>query len=313
MFFNVHLADLTLNSSDIQINESNPEEGKISTINATIHNIGTTNATDVVVRFYQGNPDSGGVQINGEKLTNVSYNSSSIVSVEWTPLLGETVIYVRVDPPLNTNGSIDELNETNNEAHRSIIVSSWHYVYGNLTNPSLVLDDSSLETILSWNFTDYDGSNLYVSDLDSIVEFSSLKAIGRKKDNSNSTSDFSELDSLLNMTNMSDSITNLYTNGTTPLSTMTFLVINNYTYFVPVANSTNNTNFLTGILWDSSDDIGDNEFSLDDAEDVIFITQINSSGVGTYGSYDFEMRIPATLRSYKGIDEGRVVFYTEIR
>jgi len=81
---------------------------------------------------------------------------------------------------------------------------------------------------------------------------------------------------------------------------------------VPVVNSTNTSSFKTGILWDLADDNSGNlQFDTTDAEDLVFVTNINVSTQGKYGVYDYEIRIPAELRSYKGFED-KVVFYTEI-
>jgi len=43
---------------------------------------------------------------------------------------------------------------------------------------------------------------------------------------------------------------------------------------VPIVNSTINRNFVSGILWDSSDSV-DEEFNSTEGEDIVFITKVN--------------------------------------
>ena len=79
-----------------------------------------------------------------------------------------------------------------------------------------------------------------------------------------------------------------------------------------MANSINNSNFVTGILWDSSDDDGDYEFNESGKEDLVFVTQINTSSQGAYGIYDYELRVPARLREYSTTDSSAAAFYLEL-
>jgi len=91
--------------------------------------------------------------------------------------------------------------------------------------------------------------------------------------------------------------------------------LDNYTVFgtsilnVSVANSTNNSNFVTGILWDASDA---NDGSFNGTQDIVFISKINQQQQGAHGIYDFEVRAPSRLELYTGPDLDRVVMYMEL-
>jgi hypothetical protein len=76
---------------------------------------------------------------------------------------------------------------------------------------------------------------------------------------------------------------------------------------IPVVNSTNTNKFLTGILWDTSD--GNVEYN--GTQDIVFVTQKNQTWEGKYGSYEYELRIPATLKNYKH-NSGTVSLYIEL-
>ena len=117
------------------------------------------------------------------------------------------------------------------------------------------------------------------------------------------------------MDNFDDSVSNIFTiDGNTPKGTASFIIFHSPISNVPTANSTNNTNFLTGILWDGDDDENnDGEFSSNDEEDLVFVTKINPNSQGAYGIYDYEMRVPAKLREYDNTDSNKVVFYVELR
>ena len=140
-----------------------------------------------------------------------------------------------------------------------------------------------------------------------------LEALGRDFSSLLTTDDFSELDFFLDMLDFNDSLSNIYTSdGNRPRKTKTFKVYNEEIAFVPVINSTNNTNFVTGILWDMSDDIGDEEFSREDKEDIVFVTEMNYQTNGMYGEYDYEIKYPARLRQYYNAESSSVYIYFEI-
>jgi hypothetical protein len=88
------------------------------------------------------------------------------------------------------------------------------------------------------------------------------------------------------------------------------VVFRNILTNVSIVNSTNNSNFITGALWDTADD-SDGEFN--GSEDVVFITNISRSTQGAYGIYDYEIRIPALLRNYKTPETTTVVLYLELK
>ena len=80
---------------------------------------------------------------------------------------------------------------------------------------------------------------------------------------------------------------------------------------VPVVNSTNTSNFITGILWNSGDV---NDGGYNGTQDVIFITKVNHNARGKYDYYDYEINVPANLRAYiKPNNDDSVTFYTELR
>ena len=70
-----------------------PKENETVLINATIWNLGGADINNVVVRFYNGDPDSGGTQINGDKKVNITKYSNTITNVSWEAGLGENLIF----------------------------------------------------------------------------------------------------------------------------------------------------------------------------------------------------------------------------
>ena len=90
-----------------------------ATISATIHNIGTADANNIIVQFFDGDPDAGGTQIGTDQIiSGIAQDSSGTVQVTWTAIPGTHDIFVRVDP----YNSISEASENNNQAHKPITI-----------------------------------------------------------------------------------------------------------------------------------------------------------------------------------------------
>jgi len=90
-----------------------------ATISATIHNIGTADASNIIVQFFDGDPDAGGTQIGTDQtISGIAHESTGTVQETWTAIPGTHDIFVRVDP----YDSIQEANENNNQAHKPITI-----------------------------------------------------------------------------------------------------------------------------------------------------------------------------------------------
>jgi len=108
--------DLTLTPSDISFNPTTPTIGDTVTINATIHNLGKTNAT-ATVSFYDDDPNNGGALIGKDDIA-VWANATAKAQIEWTPKVeGEHDIHVVVDDVSPGDG-----NEENNVASKKVEV-----------------------------------------------------------------------------------------------------------------------------------------------------------------------------------------------
>ncbi|MEA2038180.1 MAG: Ig-like domain-containing protein, partial [Nanoarchaeota archaeon] len=304
-YFNVTPPDLFIDRSLITFNDTSPLEGRNVTINATIKNIGFSDAQNALVQFFNGDPDDGGVQINGDKWINLTFGSNVTLSVNWTVLLGTTYIFVRIDP----SNTITELNEDNNKANKSITVVSWHTVYGENVG-DLRITGASNKSIFSWYVSNVSSGNVFATDYDSSITWSNLTAIGRNVSGQNASDDFEEIDVALGSTNFTDSINRTYTSSSNPKNITSFIIFSNTIYNVSIANSTNTSNFVTGILWDMSDDTN-GEYN--GTEDIVFVSKINPQALGRYGIYDYEMRVPSELKKYKKTDLGYVAFYVELK
>ncbi|MBD3164322.1 hypothetical protein GF323_03915 [Candidatus Woesearchaeota archaeon] len=200
-------------------------------------------------------------------------------------------------------------------AEGSFNIAIWHTFVGNLSG-SLQLADEAGSSLVRWNVENVSGSNIYIADSDSSINFNSLAALGRNLSNASTINDFEELDDFLATGNYTDSINSTYTFSGNVKKEYNFTVFGKTIYYVPIVNSTNNSNFFTGILWDSSDDTNnggeEGEYEKTAKEDIVFITEASKGELGKYGVYDYEIKIPAKLREYVSAGSS-VSLYGEIR
>jgi len=306
---NISAPDLTLSSSDIWFGDEERIEGLNITIYANVTNEGLSAANDsFIVQFYYENPESGGVLIQNKTILNLS--SLETVTVNTTLYLlkiGKNNIYVKIDS-INT---INESKETNNVANNTVLVSLYQYYYANVS-AKLVLGTFDQNTLMDFKNLSPTGGIVLFADEDSSFAFTDLKALTRNINDQLVGDDFSNIDQAMNTTDFDDSIKSLWGAGSdSPIQTKTFEIASNSINDVPIINSTNTSSFVTGILWDINDDQGNLQYDAADKEDVIFVTEINSSKQGLFGVYDTEIKIPATLREYKPGNE-RVAVYIEL-
>jgi len=85
-------------------------------------------------------------------------------------------------------------------------------------------------------------------------------------------SDFSDIDRVLQSTNYSDSVNRTYTAAGSVNEFSSFTTYGRIIDSVPVVNSTNTSNFITGMLWDYSDS---NPGRYNGSQDLIFVTRMN--------------------------------------
>jgi uncharacterized protein YkwD len=155
--------DLTLSSGDISFDPASPTEGQVVDISATIYNTGATDAYPVIVKFYDGDPDSSGTQIGSEQQIPhiLVHDESAVVSVAWdtTGESGSHDIYVAVD----RGNIIPESNEGNNKAYKTVVVNApIHLEPGwNLASFPHIVADTSLSNVFSSISGDYNKVQFY--------------------------------------------------------------------------------------------------------------------------------------------------------
>ncbi len=305
-YFNYTPPDLEISQIDITFNQSEFEEGKNFTIFANISNIGRSKAENFVVNFYDGNPSDGASQLNGDFRLNLSAGENKTINLSWSFDIGTTNIFVEVD----TDNVIIETNEDNNKANKSINISAYNIIFGNITG-SLIIGSFSNQTIFSWQISNATSGNVFVVDSDSRVTWTNLSAIGINTSYGNESDDFTEIDKAMNMQNLSDSINKTYLSDNKPKNLRDFIVFANIVNSTPYVNSTNTSDFITGIMWDMSDN---NPGEYNGSQDIVFISRVNRMKRGKYGIYDLEIKVPARLREYiQPNKENSVTLYVELR
>lgn len=306
--FYILLPDLTITS--LSFNSSAPVENETVLVNATVSNTGERNVTsNITVEFWLGDPSLGGTLLSNQTLAGLSIGENITLNTTLQAIIGLNQIFVIIDPPLATNGSHEELNESNNMMNLDFWVGLYEVFAGGSIN-ELRISDASIVAAFSWNQSETTGSNVFVADSESAIAFTSLHAIGLNTTNGTAvgTDDFEEIDARMNTTSLNDSVNLTWKSGGVPLGYRNITAYKRSIIQVPVINSTNTSSFTTGILWDASD--GGTRYN--GTQDVVFITAMNQSMAGQYGTYDYEIKVPAKLRDYIA-GGGTVTFYTELR
>jgi cytochrome c-type biogenesis protein CcmE len=320
----VYKPDLVMTMENISFSyvPSEVENGEVKenenvTINVTVYNGGLGDASNINVSFYDGSPGTGN-NIANTTITNISAGSSQNATIYWNSIIGTHNISIKVDP----ENTLVETDDSNNIASKNINVSAWQKYYGNVSG-NLSLRDNNGNSMTNWYWATPQG-NIFISN-NSLIDYSNLQALGRKKDGNVSLNNFGRADELLNMTPGSRNATGFFnnnitmlfsSNGTTPRNYTNFTVYGRKIENVAIFNSTNTANFnsvetstfITGILWDTSKDDGDGEYG-DDSEDIVFISgiNVNKTGLGK-SSHDYEIAVPSVIRS-----EGNVYFFVELK
>ncbi len=300
-------AEISIFPNSIIFLPQDPKENEETIIEVLVSNNGCQQATNILVGFFENNPLAGGIQINENKTITIFQRSNETANITWNAKIGPTNIFVFAD----IGQTISESNETDNIKNQTIEVGAWQEYYG-LLNSTRILGDFSLNNLSVWFNESTSTGNIFVVDKESIIDWSALQAIGQDTSDSQTSNDFSNIDSNLGMTQYDDSVSNKFTtDGNTPIKTDNFIIHSQTISKVPIINSTNSANFSTGILWDTSYDTN-SEYDTIDNEKLVFVTKINKNSTGSFGTYDYEITIPVKLREQDPTDSSEVYFYYEL-
>ena len=115
------LPNVALVASSLAFSPADPVEGEVASLSALLANTGSTELTNVSVRFYDGHPESGGLPI-GEDVVIASLPAQARVPVNtaWntTDRAGVHQVVVAADP----GGALEEANEADNVLSGSLQV-----------------------------------------------------------------------------------------------------------------------------------------------------------------------------------------------
>jgi subtilase family serine protease len=108
--------------TEVLFSPTTPQEGQSVNISTTVRNTGLEDAANVVVRFFSGDPASGGIQIGlDQTIASVPAGGSTQVSVTHTFTgTGGRTIFVQIDP----NNQIAETSESDNAASTRLWVAT---------------------------------------------------------------------------------------------------------------------------------------------------------------------------------------------
>ncbi len=128
------LPDGSITAKDITVSDAHPEEGDVVTIDATVHNLGESAASLVVVQFWDGFPGEG-VLID-DRTTSIPEAGQDTVSITWdtTGLGGTHVISVNISRVMP-----GEDNLGNNLATATVLVfTDWDLVIDTKTGDKTI-------------------------------------------------------------------------------------------------------------------------------------------------------------------------------
>ncbi|RME31467.1 hypothetical protein D6789_02630, partial [Candidatus Woesearchaeota archaeon] len=264
---------------NVSVNQSSIVEGDTLIIRVNVSNKGSPMGTNVTLNITVWNGSDWTDDSFYRAEVNFTGNQDHLENFTWTATIGTHHFNATIDP----DHLASEANETNNNFTINYTVSAWEILYG-MANQSIFIGDASNALFHSWNATSSLG-NLFFSDDDSSFDPGNLVAFTQPDD-------FNESDTALGLTGFNDSIRRLFDANDDGVAdtTATFTIMGSPVTGVPVVNSTNTSAFITGILWDSADG-----GAYTGAEDLVFVTKFNASQKGKYGTYDYEVRLPATL------------------
>jgi hypothetical protein len=130
--------DLALVANSLTVSPANPAPGDTVTLSVTAENLSDSAVSNVLVAFYQGDPNAGGMEIGETNLTGVlAAGATMSVSIPWTvpATTNALTIYAVVDPDQEFSDS-DLLNNevTNTFVAPDLAVQSvtWSQITSNL-------------------------------------------------------------------------------------------------------------------------------------------------------------------------------------
>jgi hypothetical protein len=287
---------IDLKAGKVSFGEENPVEGSDFNVSMEVQNFGSSAVTVEVNLTEETYNGSSWVYID-EKSMNVTFesDSTSLVNFSETAETGPRRYSFEVD----SEDEVVEENESNNVNSSILNVPSNQVYYGDSENKVVL---GSQRGLRSWSDEKPEG-NIYYADTDASYNLQNLSAL-------NGTDDLAEVDEALDLLGHNDSVRERYDPDGDGLADVTrcIEIAGSEVCDVPFANSTNSSNFQTGILYDAADGTG-----FDGSQDIVFTTNVTATvKQGLYGEYSYEAKVPSTLAKQKGGNDNFVDVRMEI-
>jgi hypothetical protein len=276
--------EIDLEAGNVVFENQDLIEGQNFTVNLSAVNYGA-DSVSVGVNLTEETYNGTEWVFVDEKSDNITFEADSrtYFSFDETAEIGPRRYTVDID----TEDEVDEENESNNENSSIIDVSSYQIYYGESSERYVLGSQVGLK---DWEKESVEGT-LYYSDTDASFDIRDLKAL-------NGSSDLQEATSALDLEGHNDSIKKEWDEDADgePELEGCLVIAGDDVCQIPFDNSTNSSNFQTGILYDSADGT-----PFDGSQDLIFATNVTyPQKQGRYGVYSYEAKTPATLGAQTG-------------
>ena len=291
-FDSFRVDDIDLKPLGIEFSESDPVESQRFNIALSVENFGLRSA-DVQIDLREQVFNGTDFVLEQKKLRNLTLASNSVSNIvfEDKAELGPRRYRFEVD-------SLDDVNESNesNNNISDILNVPLYGVFFRETVTTVKLSDFRNDTFYRYE-ENYKSGTIYFVDSDASFSFSSLQPLA----------DFQALktaDNALGSTGFNDSISEVWGENQGLRRTECFFISGSDVCNVPVANSTQNSFFDTGIVYDGGS-------SYQKSDTLVFVSDLVPSRQGGFGTYDYEIKVPSTLPETEG-SSNKLDVYREI-
>jgi hypothetical protein len=176
--------DLALLQGSLNVNPTNPAPGDTVTLSVTAKNLGDSGVSNVLVAFYQGDPNNGGTEIGETNLAFVlAPGATNVVSIPWTvhATTNALPIYAVIDPNQQFSDS-DLLNNevTNTFCEPDLAVQSltWGQITSNLFSVTATVINQgtipSQQATVSFLLNSLTGTTLFSTNIVSLAPGQSI-------------------------------------------------------------------------------------------------------------------------------------------
>jgi len=283
-------------AGDINFSSESPVENQEMNVSIFVNNTGCIASGIFDIGFYKGLMDPENL-ISTRSLSLGAF-TGAYSTFNFSSLIGKTNYSFFAD----YDSSIAETNKDNNKNSSILEIESWQTFRGQIEAIVRLADTNY--TLTDWgNSSNFDG-NVFITDYESNIDWSGLYGIEQTNTSEASSSDYSEIDSVLGMSDYSDSVSSVYSSPTY----LDYNVSGRGITSVPSIASESGDPFYTGILWDGSDDTGNREYDSTDKEDLVFVTKVQKDVSCNSGVCDYEIKIPAKLRDADTSEDSQKVY-----